>query len=70
MLAKTALTASLLTALVAAAPAPQVSGYTDADASFSVSQPDVTPVTEVSGPVSQIPVCQSARSFSALVLIA
>jgi hypothetical protein len=60
MLAKTVYVTSLLSALVAAAPAPQVEGYSDADASFTVSQPEGTPVTSISGSVSQIPVCPSS----------
>jgi hypothetical protein len=53
MFSKTVFSATLLSALVAAAPQPQVAGYTDADASFSVDYPTGTPAT-VFGPDSQI----------------
>jgi hypothetical protein len=54
---------TLLTGLTAAAPKPQVSGYADADASFSVSfEPAETPATSF-GPDSQIAVCILMRSF-------
>lgn len=47
--------ASTLVALTAAAPNPQVAGYTNADASFSVSEP-TGDVASVFGPGSQVPV--------------
>ncbi|KAJ4382381.1 hypothetical protein N0V86_002716 [Didymella sp. IMI 355093] len=54
MLSKAVLSTSLLSALAAAAPKPQVAGYTDADASFSVEYPTGTPAS-VFGPDSQVP---------------
>jgi hypothetical protein len=53
MLSKTVFSTTLLSALVAAAPQPQVPGYTDADASFSVDYPTGTPAS-VFGPDSQV----------------
>lgn len=53
MFTKTLFTSGLLAAFAAAAPAPQVPGYTNADASFSVSDPAGTPAS-VFGPDSQI----------------
>ena len=55
MFTQTAVTSTLLAALAAAAPRPQVAGYTDADASFTVSfDPAETPATFF-GPGSLIP---------------
>lgn len=55
MFTKTVVTSALLATLAAAAPKPQVAGYTAADASFTVSfDPAETPAT-VFGPDSQIP---------------
>lgn len=62
MFTKIAIT-STLAALAAAAPKPQVAGYTGADASFSVSEPTGN-VASVFGPDSQIPVstcCSTSR---------
>lgn len=56
MLTKTLYATSLLSALAAAAPAPQVAGYPDAEASFSVTMPD-GPVATSFGPDSDVPVC-------------
>lgn len=56
MLTKNLFASTLLSALAAAAPRPQVAGYTNADASFSVSDPTGVPAT-IFGPDSQIPVC-------------
>jgi hypothetical protein len=58
MLSKIAITSTFLAALAAAAPAPQVAGYTNADASFSVTEPTGAPAT-VFGPDSQILVSMS-----------
>jgi hypothetical protein len=58
MLAKSVLASSLLYAFVAAAPAPQVSGYTDADASFPVTDPN-GPLATSFYPDSQIPVLET-----------
>jgi len=55
MLTKIAFTSTVLAALAAAAPAPQVAGYTNADASFSVSDP-VGSIATSFGEASQIPV--------------
>lgn len=56
MLTKTVVTSALLAALAAAAPKPQVAGYTGADASFTISfEPAETPATSF-GPDSQIAV--------------
>src|SRR4051794_2907288 len=57
MLTRTLYTSSLLLALqfAAAAPAPQVAGYTNADASFTVEQP-TGPLATSFGPDSQVPV--------------
>jgi len=55
MLTKNLFASTLLSALAAAAPRPQVAGYTNADASFSVSDPTGVPAT-VFGPDSQVPV--------------
>ena len=59
MLTKSLFATSILAACAAAAPRPQdgnVSGYTNADASFSVTfEPAETPAT-VFGPASQVPV--------------
>jgi hypothetical protein len=57
MLTRTLYASSLLSALqfAAAAPAPQVAGYTDADASFSVTQPTGSLATSFS-PDSQVAV--------------
>jgi hypothetical protein len=71
MLTKTVLTSSLLAALAAAAPKPQygesyslyVPGYTNADASFSVSDPTGVPAS-VFGPDSQVPVSTAFESLS------
>ncbi|KAF2271833.1 uncharacterized protein EI97DRAFT_387179 [Westerdykella ornata] len=54
MLSNVVYASSLLSALVAAAPAPQVPGYTGAAASFPVSQP-TGPLATSFGPDSQIP---------------
>ncbi|KAF2871979.1 ferritin-like domain-containing protein [Massariosphaeria phaeospora] len=54
MFTKTFCVSTLLTALAAAAPAPQVAGYPDADASFPATQP-VGPAPTSFGPDSQIP---------------
>ncbi|KAH7400828.1 ferritin-like domain-containing protein [Phaeosphaeria sp. MPI-PUGE-AT-0046c] len=54
MFNKFAITSTVLAALAAAAPKPQVAGYTNADASFSVSEPTGN-VASVFGPDSQIP---------------
>lgn len=54
MLSKAIFSTSLLSALVAAAPAPQVAGYTDGDASFTVEYPTGTPAASF-GPDSQVP---------------
>lgn len=62
MLTRIAITSSVLAALVAAVPKPQVAGYTNADASFTVSEPTGS-VASVFGPDSQVPV-----SFHGLVL--
>jgi hypothetical protein len=53
MLSKIAITSTFLAALAAAAPKPQVAGYSNADASFSVSEPTGS-VASVFGPDSQI----------------
>ncbi|KAF2644682.1 hypothetical protein P280DRAFT_418847, partial [Massarina eburnea CBS 473.64] len=53
MLAKTLYTSALLSALIVAAPAPQVPGYTDADFPLTASQP-TGDVATVFGPDSQI----------------
>ncbi|UPX14564.1 uncharacterized protein EKO05_0005042 [Ascochyta rabiei] len=53
MLSKAIFSTALLSALAAAAPKPQVAGYTDADASFSVEFPTGTPATSF-GPDSQV----------------
>jgi hypothetical protein len=53
MFTKAIFTTSVLAALAAAAPKPQVAGYTDADASFSVSEPTGT-IATVFGPDSQV----------------
>jgi hypothetical protein len=56
MLTKTVVSSALLAAFAAAAPQPQVAGYTNADASFTVSfEPAGTPATSF-GPDSQIAV--------------
>jgi hypothetical protein len=55
MLTRIAFTSTVLAALAAAAPAPQVAGYTNADASFSVSDP-VGSIATSFGEASQIPV--------------
>lgn len=59
MLSKVFYASTLLTAFVAAAPAPQVPGYTDADASFSVSQPTGSVATSF-GENSQVPAIQTS----------
>jgi hypothetical protein len=56
MLSKIAITSTFLAALAAAAPKPQVAGYSYGDASFSVSEPTGS-VATVFGPDSQILVC-------------
>lgn len=61
MFTKTVFTSGLLAALAAAAPAPQVAGYTNADASISVSKPTGIPAT-VFGPDSQIAVSTSYQN--------
>jgi hypothetical protein len=53
MLTRFAITSTVLAALAAAAPKPQVAGYTDADASFSVTEPTGT-IATVFGPDSQV----------------
>jgi hypothetical protein len=58
MLSKIAITSTFLAALAAAVPAPQVAGYTNADASFSVTDPTGAPAT-VFGPDSQVLVSTS-----------
>ena len=56
MLTKTVVSSALFAALAAAVPQPQVAGYTDAKASFTVSfEPAGTPATKF-GPDSQIAV--------------
>jgi len=55
MLTRIAFTSTVLAALAAAAPKPQVAGYTNADASFTVSEPTGM-VASVFGPDSQVPV--------------
>lgn len=65
MLNKIAFTSTVLAALAAAAPRPQVAGYTDADASFSVTAPTGS-VATVFGPDSQVLVSTTVtivRSF-------
>ncbi|KAH3917498.1 hypothetical protein HBI56_108620 [Parastagonospora nodorum] len=54
MLTRITFTSTVLAALAAAAPAPQVAGYTNADASFSVSDP-VGSIATSFGEASQIP---------------
>ncbi|KAH7139232.1 ferritin-like domain-containing protein [Dendryphion nanum] len=54
MLSRTFYASTLLSALAVAAPAPQVPGYTNADASFSVSQPTGSLATSF-GADSQVP---------------
>lgn len=63
MFTKIAIT-SALAALAAAAPKPQVAGYTNGDASFSVSEPTGN-VASVFGPDSQVPVslCSSKLQY-------
>jgi hypothetical protein len=70
MLTRTIYASSLLSALqfAAAAPAPQVAGYTDADASFSVTQPTGSLATSFS-PDSQVPVSCDYGLYSFNVLI-
>ena len=59
MLTKSLLATSVLAACAAAAPRPEVPGYTNADASFSVTfDPAATPAS-VFGPDSQVPVSVS-----------
>jgi hypothetical protein len=53
MLTRIAITSTVLAALAAAAPQPQVAGYTNADASFSVTEPTGT-IATVFGPDSQV----------------
>lgn len=53
MFTKAFFTTSVLAALAAAVPKPQVAGYTNADASFSVSEPTGT-IATVFGPDSQV----------------
>lgn len=56
MLTKSLFATSVLAAFAAAAPRPDVPGYTDADASFSVTfDPAETPATSF-GPDVQVPV--------------
>jgi hypothetical protein len=59
MLSKAIFSTTLLSALVAAAPKPQVAGYTDADASFTAEMPSGTPAS-VFGPDSQVPAMPTA----------
>lgn len=66
MFTKIVYTSTVLAALAAAAPAPQVAGYVNGDASFSVSMPTGM-VASVFGPDSQVPVGR-ARGLSMLVL--
>lgn len=54
MLTRTIYTLTLFSALAVAAPAPQVAGYSNADATFTVTPPSGTPAT-VFGPDSQVP---------------
>jgi len=53
MLTRIAFTSTVLAALAAAAPKPQVAGYTNADASFSVTEPTGSIATSF-GPDSQV----------------
>jgi hypothetical protein len=53
MLSKIAITSTFFAALAAAAPKPDVAGYSYGDASFSVTQPTGS-VASVFGPDSQI----------------
>ncbi|PSN71890.1 hypothetical protein BS50DRAFT_485377 [Corynespora cassiicola Philippines] len=58
MLSRAFYASALLSTLATGAPAPQVDGYNNADASFSVSQPE-GPVATSFGPDSQIPAIQT-----------
>jgi hypothetical protein len=53
MFSKIAITSTVFAALAAAAPKPQVAGYSNGDASFSVSEPAGS-IATVFGPDSQI----------------
>lgn len=56
MLSKTILTSACLAALAAAAPAPQVSGYTNADAPYASEIPSpIGPLATFFGDNSQVP---------------
>jgi len=56
MLSKTILTSVCLTALAAAAPAPQVNGYTNADAPYASETPSpIGPPATSFGDNSQVP---------------
>lgn len=62
MLTRILTTSAVLAAFAAAAPAPQVAGYSNGDASFSVSEPTGS-VASVFGPDSQIPVSLRSELF-------
>jgi hypothetical protein len=67
MLNRIAFTSTVLAALAAAAPKPQVAGYTNADASFSVTEPTGT-IATVFGPDSQVPVSSIASEHEVSLL--
>lgn len=60
MLTRIAFTSTVLAALAAAAPKPQVAGYINADASFSVTEPTGSIATSF-GPDSQVAVSLSSN---------
>lgn len=59
MYTKTVLTAACLAAIAAAAPAPQVAGYTDADAPYMTISTTLGPVATSFGRDSQIPATET-----------
>jgi hypothetical protein len=67
MLTKIAFTSSVLAALAAAAPKPDVAGYSNAAASFTVSEPTGI-IATVFGPDSQVPVSCTALNLVERVL--
>ncbi|KAF2191384.1 hypothetical protein K469DRAFT_656226 [Zopfia rhizophila CBS 207.26] len=64
MLTRTLYASSLLSALVAAAPAPQVSGYTDADGPFPQMPSAIYPLATSFGPDSQIPAIETSVTLA------